>query len=297
MLEQNTVDLLDEMGVGERMHHEGLVHEGIELRFGGQAHRIDMTALTGGRAITVYGQQDVVKDLIAARLGAGGQVLFEVEDVRVEGIDSGRPIVAYRHEGVAHRLQCDVVAGCDGFHGVCRDLVPDGVVHERVYPFAWLGVLAEVAPSSEELIYTHHDRGFALHSMRSPEITRLYLQCAPDEDVADWPDERIWEELDTRMALEGGFVLREGPIVDRASRRCAVTCQSRCSAGGSSWPVTPCTSCRQPARRASTSRWPTCVCWPARWRAGTPRVTTPVWRPTPRPACGVSGAPSTSPGG
>jgi len=211
VLEQNTVDLLDALGVGERMHREGLVHEGIELRFGGRGHRIDMAALTGGRAITVYGQQEVVKDLIAA----GGDIRFEVDDVRV---DVDRPRVAFSHEGAEYELDCDAVAGCDGFHGVCRDCVPAGVldVHERVYPFAWLGILAHVAPPSHELIYTHHDRGFALASMRSPEVTRLYLQVPPDTDVDDWPDDRIWEEASMRMALEGQeFALQAGEVFEK----------------------------------------------------------------------------------
>ena len=217
VLEQNTVDLLDEMGVGGRMKREGLVHEGLELRFGGEGHRIDLKELTGGRSITVYGQQEVVKDLIAARLEAGQELLFEVEDVELGGIDGDRPTIAFLHGGERKELSCDVIAGCDGSHGVCRDAVPDGALmhHERVYPFGWLGVLAETEPSSEELIYTHHDRGFALHSMRSPSITRLYLQCPPDEDVAEWPDDRVWEELNARMALDGGFSLHEGPIIEK----------------------------------------------------------------------------------
>ena len=211
VLEQNTADLLDELGVGERMHREGLVHEGIELRFGGRGHRIDMAALTGGRAITVYGQQEVVKDLIAA----GGDIRFEVGDVRV---DVDQPRVTFTHEGTEYELDCEAIAGCDGFHGVCRDHVPAGVldVHERVYPFAWLGILAHVAPPSHELIYTHHDRGFALASMRSPEVTRLYLQVPPDTDVGDWPDDRIWEEASLRMALEGQeFALQAGEVFEK----------------------------------------------------------------------------------
>jgi p-hydroxybenzoate 3-monooxygenase len=217
VLEQNTVDLLDEIGVGERLHREGLVHEGLELRFGGRGHRIPLAELTGGRAITVYGQQEVVKDLIAARLDDGGPVLFEVEDVEVRGVESEAPSVAYTHEGGRHELRCDVVAGCDGFHGVCRDCIPAELAthHERVYPFAWLGVLAHVAPSSEELVYTHHDRGFSLLSMRSPEVTRLYLQVPPDTDPADWPDDRIWEEAAVRMELDEGFTLRDGPIFEK----------------------------------------------------------------------------------
>ena len=217
VLEQNTTDLLEQMGVGERMKREGLVHEGLELRFGGEGHRIDLTALTGGRSITVYGQQEVVKDLIAARLEAGLELMFEVEHVELDGIDTDRPSIAFTHRGERRELACDVVAGCDGSHGVCRDSVPEGALihHERTYPFGWLGVLAETEPSSEELIYAHHDRGFALHSMRSPSITRLYLQCPPDEDVGEWPDDRIWEELNARLELDEGFELQEGPIVEK----------------------------------------------------------------------------------
>ena len=217
VLEQNTVDLLGQMGIGARMKREGLVHEGLELRFGGQGHRIDLAGLTGGRSITVYGQQEVVKDLIAARLEAGLELLFEVEDVELEGLDTEAPAIVFTHGGDRRELSCDVVAGCDGFHGVCRDAVPDGALthHEREYPFGWLGVLAEAEPSSDELIYTHHDRGFALHSMRSPSITRLYLQCPPDEDVGEWPDDRIWQELNARMELDEGFSLHEGPIIEK----------------------------------------------------------------------------------
>jgi p-hydroxybenzoate 3-monooxygenase len=218
VLEQTTVDLLDEAGVAERLHREGLVHRGLELRFDGRGHRIDFAELTSGRAITVYGQQEVVKDLIAARLAYGGELRFEVSDVALHDLESERPRVRFSHEGAEHELRCDVVAGCDGFHGISRPTVPEGVlrVYEREYPFAWLGILAEVAPSSEELIYCHHDRGFALHSMRSPTVTRLYLQCAPDADIEDWPDERIWEELQTRFATaDGDFELGQGPLVEK----------------------------------------------------------------------------------
>ena len=218
VLEQTTVDLLDSAGVAERLHREGLVHQGLELRFDGRGHRIDFAELTGGRAITVYGQQEVVKDLIAARVEAGGELRFEVEDVSLHDLESDRPCIRYTHEGADHALHCDVVAGCDGFHGISRPTVPDGVlrIYEREYPFAWLGILAEVAPSNEELIYCHHDRGFALHSMRSPTLTRLYLQCAPDADIEEWPDERIWEELQTRLATaDGDFVLEQGPLVEK----------------------------------------------------------------------------------
>jgi p-hydroxybenzoate 3-monooxygenase len=216
VLEQGTVDLLNEMGVGERLRREGLVHHGIELRFEGRGHRIALSELTGGRAITIYGQQEVVKDLIAARLATGRPLLFEVEDVSVHDLRSDRPTIRFRHGGEAQQLECDVIAGCDGFHGVCRDSVPDGVLagFSREYPFGWLGILASVAPSSDELIYAYHERGFALHSMRSPELTRLYLQCAPDEDLDGWQDDRIWAELRARFAMEG-WTLREGPILEK----------------------------------------------------------------------------------
>ena len=213
VLEQRTVDCLTEAGVADRLHEQGMVHHGIELRFGGQGHRIDLSGLTGGRAITVYGQQEVVKDLIAARLAAELPLLFEVSEVAV---DAERPAVAFTHDGARVELRCDVIAGCDGFHGVCRDALAGHLtVYERAYPFAWLGILARSRPSSEELIYARHDRGFALHSMRSPEITRSYLQCTPEEDIGEWPDERIWAELQQRFELDAGFALNEGEIFDK----------------------------------------------------------------------------------
>jgi p-hydroxybenzoate 3-monooxygenase len=217
VLEQGTVDLLMQNGLGARLAREGLVHHGIELRFDGRGHRIDMTALTGGRAITVYGQQEVVKDLIAARLAAGDPILFEASDVAIAGFEGAAPSISFMHEGVVRRLDCDYIAGCDGFHGICRGAIPEGVVtaFERVYPFAWLGILAEAPPTHDELIYAYHERGFALYSMRSPEITRLYLQVAPDEDLGRWPDHRIWSELHTRLETADGWKLREGPILER----------------------------------------------------------------------------------
>src|SRR3954462_5181063 len=216
VLEKGTVDLLIGTGVGDRLQREGLVHEGLELRFGGRSHRIALSELTGGRAITIYGQQHVVSDLIDARLETGAPLLFEVDDVRV---DAAAPGVEFVHGGEEQTIECDFVAGCDGFHGVTRGSVPHGVFTEldHVYPFAWLGILAEVAPSTEELIYCNHERGFALHSLRSPELSRLYLQVDPNDDIEEWPDARIWEELHTRFALEdGGWTLNEGPIVDQA---------------------------------------------------------------------------------
>ena len=216
VLEQGTVDLLNEIGLGERMRREGLVHDGIELQFAGRRHRIDFPALTGGRRITVYGQQEVVKDLIAARLNTGRPLLFEVSDVTVDDLESDSPAIRFSHDGDAVELRCDVVAGCDGYHGVCRDSIPNGVLtaYARDYPFGWLGILAAAPPSNEELIYAYHERGFALHSMRTPTLTRLYLQCRPDEDLDEWPDERIWDELDRRLGLEG-WTLNRGEIVEK----------------------------------------------------------------------------------
>jgi len=217
VLEQGTVDLMEQTGVGERLGREGLIHRGLELRFGRRGHRIDLFALTGGKAITIYGQNKVVEDLTDARLAAGGRIFFAAEDVSVDGLDGAAPSIRFRTDGKAVELECDFIAGCDGFHGVCRPSVPAGVLTEfnRVYPFAWLGMLAEVEPSSEELIYSRHERGFALHSMRSPELTRLYLQVARDEEIGNWPDERIWDELQRRFETRDGFTLRRGPIVQK----------------------------------------------------------------------------------
>ncbi|HEY1460449.1 MAG TPA: 4-hydroxybenzoate 3-monooxygenase [Casimicrobiaceae bacterium] len=218
VLEQGSVDLLNESGLGERMRREGLVHQGIELRFDGVGHRVDFPSLTDGRAITVYGQQEVVKDLIAARLAAGGAIHFGVSDVAVHDFDTKSPRIRYRSDGKSIDLACDVIAGCDGFHGICRQAIPTAAlsVFERVYPFAWLGILAQAAPTHDELIYAYHPRGFALYSMRSPEITRLYLQVSPEEDVAGWPDERVWAELHRRLETGDGWRLREGEVLEKS---------------------------------------------------------------------------------
>jgi p-hydroxybenzoate 3-monooxygenase len=216
VLEQNTVDLLTEIGVGGRMCREGLVHRGIELRFQGRGHRIDFDELTGGRSITIYAQAEVVKDLIDARLAAGQPIFFEAEDVSVHRLENAQPSIRFRKDGKSEELVCDFIAGCDGFHGICRPSIPNGVltVYEREYPFAWLGILAEAPPSSEELVYSHHDCGFALLSMRSPQISRLYLQCVVDENIEEWPDDRIWSELHLRLACKG-WNLTEGAIVQK----------------------------------------------------------------------------------
>jgi p-hydroxybenzoate 3-monooxygenase len=215
VLEQNTVDLLTRMGVGHRMHKEGLVHYGIELRFNGRGHRIDFKELTG-KGIVIYPQNKVLNDLNEARIAAGGQVLFEAQDVSVHDFSGTAPLIRFRKDGIDHELACDFIAGCDGFHGICRPSIPSGAltVYERDYPFGWLGILAEAPPASQELIYTLHERGFALLSMRSPTISRLYLQCKPDEDIGQWNDDRIWQELQTRTAAEN-WTLPEGPILQK----------------------------------------------------------------------------------
>jgi p-hydroxybenzoate 3-monooxygenase len=216
VLEQGTVDLLRDAGVGERLEREGLVHHGISLQFDGERHRVPLSDLAGGRTIVIYGQTEVVKDLIAARLASGLPLRFEAEVTGLDGLDGARPRIRYQSDGAEHELECDVVAGCDGFHGRCREAIPAGVLREfgRDYPYGWLGILADVAPSMDELVYAHHERGFALLSLRSPTRSRYYLQVAHDEDVAGWPDERIWEELQLRTRVDG-WTLHEGPILEK----------------------------------------------------------------------------------
>jgi p-hydroxybenzoate 3-monooxygenase len=216
VLEQGTVDLLVSTGLGGRLLREGQVHTGVELRFDGESHRIALSDLTGGRAITIYGQQEVVKDLIDARLAAGGQVHFEVGDATVHDLTTDAPEIQCTLDGEPTTIACDVIAGCDGFHGITRGAIPAGAIAtwEREYPFGWLGILVAAPPSSDELIYARHDDGFALHSMRSTELTRLYLQCDPEDDLTRWPDRRIWEALHRRLALEG-WSLTEGEILER----------------------------------------------------------------------------------
>ncbi len=213
VLEQSTVDLMIESGVGERLRREGMRRRGIYLSFEGRRHRIDLDELTGGRCITFYGQNEVVKDLIAARVATGRPIYFEVEDVRVEE-GSG---IRFRKGGEECQITCEFIAGCDGSRGVCRPSIPPGRVrvYEREYPFGWLGVLAHAAPSSEELVYSLHERGFALFSMRSPFVTRLYLQCAPDENLERWPDDRIWEELTERLGTADGWRPNRGDIFQK----------------------------------------------------------------------------------
>ena len=215
VLEQRTADLLVETGVGSRLQRDGEIHAGIGIQFDGERHRIDLHELVG-KSIVIYGQTEIVKDLIEARLATGRPLLFEVGDVSVSDLETERPRLSFSHEGEPHELECDVIAGCDGFHGVCRPSIPAGVLKEfsREYPFGWLGILAAVAPSIGELVYSAHERGFALLSLRTPELSRYYLQCAPDEDLSLWPDERIWAELQLRVGLEG-WTLEEGPILEK----------------------------------------------------------------------------------
>ncbi|MFF0852416.1 4-hydroxybenzoate 3-monooxygenase [Streptomyces sp. NPDC003280] len=218
ILEQGTVDVLREAGAGERMDREGLRHDGIELRFGRRRHRVDFPGLTGGRAVTVYAQTEVCKDLIALQLAEGGPLLFEAEALAVEGAEGDRPRVPFRHQGREDVLECDWVVGCDGFWGVARNAFPAGVsrVFERTYPYAWLGILADVAPSHDELVYARHDRGFALLSMRSPSVSRLYLQVPAGTEADRWSDEEIWAELDRRLETGDGWKLKRGPITQKS---------------------------------------------------------------------------------
>ncbi|GIX54736.1 4-hydroxybenzoate 3-monooxygenase [Sphaerotilus sulfidivorans] len=218
VLEQVCVDLLDEAGVGERMHREGLVHDGIELAFGGQRHRIDLKALTGGKTVMVYGQTEVTRDLMDARRAAGLPTVYEAADVAVHDFDATAPRVSFQAEGVRHEIACDFIAGCDGFHGVCRASVPQERItnFERVYPFGWLGILADVPPVADELIYSNHERGFALCSMRSRTRVRHYVQCSLQDKVEDWSDERFWDELRSRLDPAAAAALQAGPSIEKS---------------------------------------------------------------------------------
>lgn len=216
LLEHNSVDLLHQVGAGERLSREGMHHSGVYLRRPGRTKHVDIERLTG-RHLTIYGQQEVVKDLIAAALQRDVDVRFEVADVALHGVDSDRPRITFTEGGERSSVECDFIAGCDGFHGVSRGYLPAGSSTEfdLRYPFDWLGILAEAEPATDELIYAWHERGFALHSMRSSRISRLYLQVPAGEDIADWPDDRIWEELQTRMAFDG-WKLNEGPVLEKS---------------------------------------------------------------------------------
>jgi p-hydroxybenzoate 3-monooxygenase len=218
VLEDGTVRLLREAGLAERLNREGLEHGGIHLQFAGERHHLDFRDLAGGRTVTVYAQTEVVKDLIARRLADGGRLEFDISGTEVADLDSGRPRLAYTDAGGRrHALTCDVIAGCDGFHGISRQSIPAHLltVTDRAYPYAWLGILADVPPSTDELIYCHHPDGFALHSLRTQEISKLYLQVDPDARLGDWPDQRVWDNLRRRFALPG-WELKEGPVLDKA---------------------------------------------------------------------------------
>lgn len=218
LMEHDSAQLMRDTGVGERLSREGLVHEGIVLRFDNQSHRIPITDLTGGKVVTIYAQHEVVKDLVSARLASGGDIRFEVSDVSVHDFQNGQPHIRFRtNDGRDERLDCDVIAACDGFHGISRGSLPPGTLtaYDKVYPFGWLGILADVAPSNDELVYANHANGFALLTMRSPTVSRLYLQCKPDEDAEAWSDDRIWSELQTRLSDRDGFTLKTGPITQK----------------------------------------------------------------------------------
>jgi p-hydroxybenzoate 3-monooxygenase len=216
LLEQGSADLLIETGLGERLQRECMLHDGLFIKFKGELHRLDFRALVG-KSVMIYGQQEIVKDLVAARLGYGAPILFEVGDVALHDLDGPHPRIVFSQNGERQEILCDFIAGCDGFHGISRPSIPADriTVFERIYPFAWLGVLVEAPPTRDELVYTHHERGFALLTMRTPRLSRLYLQCAPEEAETDWPDDRIWEELRLRTAGGEGWQLSEGPIVQK----------------------------------------------------------------------------------
>jgi p-hydroxybenzoate 3-monooxygenase len=217
VLEQGSVDTLNESGLGDRMRREGLIHEGIQIQIGDRRHRLNLKELTGGKVITVYGQQEVVKDLIARRLADGGAILFEAQHTAIHDLEGERPRITFTQAGQEGEIECDFIGGCDGFHGICRPSIPQGAltIYDRVYPFAWLGILAHASPASEEVIYVNHPRGFALSSMRSQDVARLYLQCRPDEDLALWPDARVWEELHARLRSVDGDTVHEGPVLEK----------------------------------------------------------------------------------
>jgi len=217
VLEQGTVDLLTEMGLDERMKRLGAIHHGIELRFDGYGHRIDLSELTNGQAITLYPQHEVVKDCVAARLKQGGRILFNVKDAQLYAVTSDQPTIRFTHENEQVEVQCDFIAGCDGFHGISRSSIPEAqqTVFTRSYPFGWLGILIQAPPSAEELIYAYHERGFALVSTRSPELQRMYIQCDPQDDIAAWSDAMIIEELQARLETKDNWQLRVGPITQK----------------------------------------------------------------------------------
>ena len=217
VLEQGTVDLLTQAGVGERLRRESLVRDGIELRFGGKRHLLNLRELSGGRPYTIYAQQEIVKDLVQARIATDGKILFEAADVSVSDFDTASPRIRLRSGDKPLEIECDFIAGCDGYHGICRPSIPAGALNifERVYPFSWLGILVEAATPEQETVYACHERGFGFFNRRSPTLTRHFLQVAPDEELANWPDERIWQELRVRLATDDGWELVEGPVLSK----------------------------------------------------------------------------------
>ena len=218
VLEQGTVGQLEQLGITARLHHEGLVHDGIELLFGGVRHRLDLRHASGGKVVTVYGQTEVTRDLMDARDASGLTTIYDADDVSLHDFDGDHPTVRYAKDGVSHEIACDFIAGCDGFHGVSRQSVPASAMqlYERVYPFGWLGLLSDTPPVSPELIYANHERGFALCSMRSPTRSRYYVQCGLDQDVADWSDDRFWDELKRRLDLKAAETLVTGPSIEKS---------------------------------------------------------------------------------
>ena len=303
VLEQFTADLLTRIGVGERLQREGLRHDSVYLSFGGKRHQVPLAGLTGGKAIYVYGQNEVVKDLMHARIATGRPLHYEVSDVSVHGIDSTRPQIRYRHHGASHELTCDFIAGCDGFHGICRPALGGSVLgkavkfYDRVYPFGWLGILAEAPPSSEALVYTYHERGFALFSMRSQKITRLYFQVPPDEDIRKWSDDAIWEEMLKRMSTCDGWKPNLGPILNKnvTAMRSFVTEPMNLGrlylAGDAAHIVPP------PAPRGSIWLPPTCCFLAAPSRHSIAPEKWISWSGIPIPPSSACGNPSDSPGG
>ena len=243
VLEMGTVDLMKRVGVDARMNKEGIIHGGIYISVNGKRTHVNMEELTGGSTVMVYGQTEVTKDLIQARLDHGGEIIFEAEDVSLHDIDGDKPSVRYVKDGNAHELSCDYIAACDGFHGVGRKTLPGVKEFEKVYPFGWLGVLAYAKPVADELIYAKHDRGFALCSMRSDKVVRHYVQVPSTDKIEDWSDDRFWNELRTRLGEEASL-------------------PNRCSMAACSWQVMPPISCRQPVQRALTLRRAMCTICP-----------------------------------
>ncbi len=218
VLEEGAVAMIDEAGAGERMHREGLLHDGFDIAFGGRRHRIDLFGLTEGKRVVVYGQTEVTLDLMDKRAASGGVTVYEADRVDPRDFDGASPYVTWEKDGVTHRIDCDFIAGCDGFHGVSRKSVPEGAIHnyERVYPFGWLGIIAEVAPVSHELVYANHHRGFALCSMRSHTRSRYYVQCSLDDKVEDWSDARFWDEIRARLPAETAEAMTIGPSIEKS---------------------------------------------------------------------------------